>query len=209
MKGFPKKLSHQLSKRWEINKSTSSSDPKTIKLLDKKIYNDFERVVSPMVIDMVGFTKTANRYGIAHYLSMVEMMRQTIAPVITTEKGTLVKAEADNLFAYFKTPSKALRVMKKIHKVLKNLNNGVSESHRIELSAGIGYGPTLLTNGDMWGADFNISCKLGEDLAEAGEILLSESAWRKLSKKRTIFQDRSYSIGDQTFKAHSVYFDRL
>ena len=44
------------------------------------------------------------------------------------------------------------------------------------LSAGIDVGPVLRVPGDLWGDAVNTASKLGEDLAGAGETILSSRA---------------------------------
>ena len=204
MSSFPKRLSKQLQKRWELAKCPKPDSGSKIRQLDQNIYSEFEFDVAPLVVDMAGFTARAREFGILHYLAMVEMMRTTLSPIVEGAGGTVVKVEADNLFAYFKTPSMALRALTKINRAIRLLNNDIDDAHRIELSIGVGYGPTLLTKGDMWGSDFNLSCKLGEDLAQTGEVLFSERARAKLRTKKVSFEERSFVIAGQVVTAYSV-----
>ena len=209
MSKFSKRLSKQLQRRWLLAKLQGSENANRIKKLDADIHTQYEHTISPFVVDMAGFTARARDFGILHYLAMVEMMRSTLTPLVEAGGGTVVKVEADNLFGHFKTPSAALRTIGKIGKSLRKLNDDIDDAHRIELSIGVGYGPTLLTQEDMWGSDFNLSCKLGEDIAQTGEVLFSESARRKIRTRKVNFEERSFVGVGQVVTAHSVQIASL
>lgn len=47
----------------------------------------------------------------------------------------------------------------------------------------IGYGSLLVIGGDdVYGDEMNLACKLGEDLAERGEVLLTQAAFEGLQE---------------------------
>ena len=69
------------------------------------------------------------------------------------------------------------------------------------LSIGIGYGPILVVeNEDMWGNEVNLASKLGEDIAQDGEILLTEAAYNSL-------QNRNHPVLRQTLSIAGIAFD--
>ena len=209
MSGFPKRLSRQLQKRWSLAHEDGIDRAAKMIAIDESIRNKYEHTVAPIVIDMAGFTARAREFGILHYLAMVEMMRTTLQPIVESNHGTVVKTEADNLFAHFPSPAKALHALGHVNKATRKLNQSVDDSHRIDLSVGVGYGPTLLTQADMWGSDFNMACKLGEDIAQTGEILFSENAWRQLRAKREIFEERSFVVAGHPVNAYSLQLGGL
>lgn len=209
MNGFPKSLSRQLQKRWYLAQEGDSDRAAKMIAIDESIREKYEQTVAPVVIDMAGFTARAREFGILHYLAMVEMMRITLGPIVESNKGSVVKVEADNLFAHFPSPAKALHCLKAVNKAMRKVNAQVDDAHRIDLSIGVGYGPTLLTQSDMWGSDFNLACKLGEDLAQTGEILFSETAWKQLRSKRDIFEERSFVVAGQPVNAYSLQLGGL
>lgn len=53
------------------------------------------------------------------------------------------------------------------------VNTGRRAQERIAVCVGLGYGPVLRVGGDVWGAEVNAASKLGEDLAQGGEILVT------------------------------------
>ena len=204
MDGFPKKLRKKLQRRWGLAQRAHAAATAELHAIDKSIRDEYEHLVAPVIIDMAGFTARSREFGIVHYLAMIESMRGAVTPVIAANHGTVVKVEADNLFAYFSTPDEAVRGLKAVNKAIREVNHQVEECHQIELSIGVGYGPTLLTSSDMWGYDFNLACKLGEDIADNGEILFSDNAYKAVQTEHQRFDERTVMIAGQTVNAYCL-----
>jgi len=162
--------------------------PEDAKKLDAKIRKQFEKKVAIFVLDMSGFSRLTQRYGIIHYLAMVRMMRRVVSPVIATHGGLVIKFEADNCFAVFKTADDAVSAALEINHDLDISNLTTPDESDVHVCIGIGYGPTLLACDDMYGNEMNLSSKLGEDVAEKGEILITEAAKKNCKKKRNYVQ---------------------
>jgi class 3 adenylate cyclase len=157
--------------------------PERTKAIDKRIVKDFQQVRSIFILDMSGFSRLVQRYGIIHYLGMIQRMRQVVGPAVERNGGVVVKFEADNCFAVFKKPAQALAASLDIHHDLEVANLMTDDDSDVYVSIGIGYGPVLLFCEDMYGNELNLASKLGEDVAERGEILLTDAAKRELKGK--------------------------
>jgi class 3 adenylate cyclase len=157
--------------------------PERTKAIDKKIVKEFQQVRSIFILDMSGFSRLVQRYGIIHYLAMIQRMRQVVGPAIERCKGSVVKFEADNCFAVFKNSDQALAAALAIQHDLGVANLMTDDDSDVFVSIGIGHGPILLFCEDMYGDEMNLASKLGEDVAERSEILLTDSAKRTLKKK--------------------------
>jgi len=73
----------------------------------------------------------------------------------------------------------------------------------IYLCIGIGCGDILMLEGeDMYGSEFNLASKLGEDLAQRGEILLTDSAFEKLEGEKQDWDRVDFSISGLELVAH-------
>ena len=59
---------------------------------------------------------------------------------------------------------------------VQRLNRGRPDNEQLHFSYGIGYGDVLDLDEDMFGLEVNLASKLGEDLADPGEALLTPSA---------------------------------
>ena len=84
--------------------------------------------------------------------------------------------------AGFVHPNKALEAAIALKKAVADAGMMLDENEPFGVCIGIGYGK-MLDGGDegMYGDEVNLAYKLGEDVAEAGEILLTESSHEEVS----------------------------
>jgi class 3 adenylate cyclase len=149
--------------------------------VDQQLRDSFERRVAILALDMVGFSRLTVQYGIIHYLAMIHQMAEAARPAITGNGGEVIKQEADNIFAVFDDPERAIDAALEIFRAFDAVNSVVPPSRDIYGSIGIGYGETLvIEKKDIFGSEVNIACKLGEDLAGKREILLTGAAYEAL-----------------------------
>jgi adenylate cyclase len=145
--------------------------------IEAEIWERFGTERSVLIWDMSGFSLLTRRHGIIHYLSMVRRMQEVTRPIVSAHKGVMVKFEADNGFAVFPDPQCAILAALEMNTAFKQENTRHAEEFDIRISCGIDHGRILLVEGrDFFGDAVNIACKLGEDLAGPGEILVTQSA---------------------------------
>lgn len=193
-----------LTKRWALAQDASPQAAKKLLALDKEFAKKFERSVAPFVLDMAGFTRITMQLGILHYLTMIQRMIALCGPVVKKTGGQLIKHEADNLFACFKNVEDAVETAVKIQKTLNESNLLTSEAFDIHTSIGIGFGPTFLVGNDMWGSELNVASKLGEDIAEQDEILLTMPARDALKSKKFKFKPRTVNVSGMPYTAYKL-----
>jgi class 3 adenylate cyclase len=153
--------------------------------VDSRIKEAFEREVAILVLDMCGFSRTTMKFGIIHFLSMIVQMDEVATPAIKDNGGKVIKQEADNLFAIFPSVEQAVEAALDIFRAFRAVDTVLPDERDIYGSIGIGYGPTLLIGeDDLFGNEMNLCSKLGEDLAERMEILLTSSAGEALPKDK-------------------------
>lgn len=177
--------------------------PEREKRIDAAIRKQFEKKVAIFILDMSGFSKLVQRYGIIHYLAMIRRMRKIVGPAITRNNGVVIKFEADNCFAVFMKADDAVNAGVQINHDLGVANEVTADESDVHVSIGIGYGPTLLACDDMYGNELNLASKLGEDTAEKGEVLLTQAAKKECKKKRE-FTSFPLSISGISMKAFKV-----
>ncbi|HSB09499.1 MAG TPA: adenylate/guanylate cyclase domain-containing protein [Blastocatellia bacterium] len=157
----------------------------------------FARNVAVLVLDMVGFSRLTVEFGIIHYLAMIHQMQEAARPGVRGNGGKIIKLDADNLFAIFDEPARALESALDIFRAFDAINSVVPIDRDIYGSIGIGYGETLVIDDrDMFGSEVNIACKLGEDCASKSEILLTQAAYDRLPANRYVFLPATFTIGD-------------
>ena len=178
--------------------------PDRIAGIDEQIRRAFERKVAILVLDMCGFSRLTIAYGIIHYLAMIRQMEVAATPAVIDNGGQVIKQEADNLFAIFDDPEQALEGALDIFRVLDAVNEVVPDERDIYGSIGIGYGDTLVIGDeDLFGVEMNLASKLGEDLAERREILITPAAYKALPANRYACKSVRFSISGLELQAYS------
>lgn len=159
-----------------------------------------------LVLDMSGFCRTAREHSIALVLSMIYRMRRLINPCVEAHGGRVVKAEADNLFCLFDTVFDAVQACRAIQARLAE-DNAESEDHcRLDVSIGIGYGHVLnVEDQDIFGEEVNLASKLGEDVADRGEVLLTENAFAQLCESVSCVREETIEISGFSLRYHVVH----
>jgi class 3 adenylate cyclase len=156
-------------------------DPVRRSALESRLWREFGAERAVLVLDMSGFSQLAIRHGIVHYLSMVRRMQLTAEPIVSRYSGTLVKFEADNCYAMFPDVADAIRAAIELNDAFRAANESTPDDLDIRIACGIDFGSILIVPGvDFFGNAVNRACKLGEDLAATGEILVTRDAMATL-----------------------------
>lgn len=176
--------------------------PERLADIDQKIINSYQKECAVFVLDMSGFSSVVQRHGIIHFLAMVQRMRSVVRPCVERYQGIVVKFEADNCFAVFSDVDQALSAMKDIRHELGIFNELTPDESDVHVSIGIGYGSILLFCDDLYGDQLNLASKLGEDVAEKNETLLTEQAFARV--KNVASEIIPVTISGVTINAHRV-----
>jgi adenylate cyclase len=166
--------------------------------IDREILERFQRRLAVLVLDMRHFTSTTSRRGILHDLAMIERM-EAARPAIEENGGAVVTREADNLFAAFLHPRNAVEAALDVFRAFEAVNRVVPDERELYGCIGIGFGDVLLVGrSDLFGHEVNLACKLGEDFALPGEILLTRAARDALPCGACRMTPRPYKLGGDT-----------
>jgi class 3 adenylate cyclase len=153
--------------------------PERRREITKALEETFNQERAVMVLDMSGFSRTTQRDGIVPFLLMIHQMKLVVRPAVASNRGTLVKEEADNLFCLFDAVMDAIEASREITERLAVVNLLLPERKRLYVSIGIGFGGILnVENMELFGDELNVASKLGEDVAGMGQILLTQAAAR-------------------------------
>ncbi|MEQ1767113.1 MAG: adenylate/guanylate cyclase domain-containing protein [Methylotenera sp.] len=144
--------------------------------IDQRIWDLFGEEWCVMMTDLAGFSRRVAEYGIIHFLQTIYESERLLLPVIEQHEGFLLKTDGDSLLIIFRKPQKALQCAIVMQQVLVPYNEAKVEQEKIHLCVGLGFGKILrVGNTEVFGAEVNAACKLGEDKAMQGEILVTKA----------------------------------
>lgn len=145
-------------------------------MIDQRIWDLFGEDWCVMFTDLSGFSRRVARFGIIHFLQTIFESERLLVPVIEEHDGILLKSEGDSLLVIFRKVNKAIQCSLKMQEILIEYNRDKPDEEKILLCIGLGFGTMLrIGDTDVFGAEVNAASKLGEDTAEAWEILVTGS----------------------------------
>ena len=176
--------------------------------IENSIWTEFGAEYAVFVLDMSGFSLLTRKYGIVHYLSMVRRMQLTTEPIVKSYGGFMIKYEADNCFAVFPDPLSAVQAAIAMQHAFSAENLLTSDDLDIHISCGIDYGRILMVgHEDCFGDPVNRASKMGEDLAVAGEILITKEARAMIPAEAGIkAREMNVSISGMTIPAYLIEY---
>lgn len=153
--------------------------------VEEGLFAKFGTQCAIVVMDSSGFTRLSKEYGILPFLACFVRVRDMIEEVFGGFRCTAFHSEGDNIYAEFPTPDSALEGALNAIRAIEDAQLPAADGSPFRTSIGIGYG-TLLRSEDegLFGDEMNLASKLGEDIAEPGEVLLTESAYANISEKQ-------------------------
>ena len=174
--------------------------------IEKSLWDEFGEEFAVFVLDMSGFSLLTRKYGIVHYLSMVRRMQLTTEPIVKSYGGSMIKYEADNCLAVFPDPLSAVNAAITMQHAFAAENLLTSDDLDIHISCGIDYGKLLVIgHEDCFGDPVNRASKIGEDLAAAGEILITQEAMQRIPAEAGVkAREINVSISGITITAYMV-----
>ena len=182
-----------------IDRLNAADGPERARV-EAEIWDAFGVEQAILVLDMSQFSLSVRRDGILPYLGHIRRMQRLMAPVVEAHGGRVVKFVADNLFATFADAGDAALAAVAMQQSL------VRQPAGFAVAIGIDHGRfLLLPEGDAWGDTINVACKLGEDLARAGEILMTEAARNALPADfPRPFREQRVSVSGLEVVVHSL-----
>lgn len=143
-----------------------------------QIEREFQQTLAILALDTCSFSRLVRSEGIIHRLALLERFERLTVPILEEAGGSLLRREADNLFAVFPDVASAVAGAATIIRDVTIANVPLPAGDEIYVSIGIGYGSMLVVGHDnLFGDEMNIACKLGEDIAQQSEVLLTANAY--------------------------------
>jgi class 3 adenylate cyclase len=176
--------------------------------IESRIWREYGREGAIFILDMADFSLSTRTHGIIYYLSLIKKMQKTVEPIIKNRSGHLVKFEADNAYAFFSTTENALQASIDIKIAIDAVNTKYPDDLDILVSIGIDHGKFIFLeeDHDFFGDPVNIASKLGEDVAEKGEILITEKAYRMMPEIPYRSEPLLTEVSGITISSHKIFY---
>lgn len=144
--------------------------------VDQRIWDLFGEEWCVMFTDLSGFSRGVAKFGIIHFLQTIHVAERVYIPIIEEHDGILLKVEGDSYLVIFRNVVKALQCSVAMQRASKEYNKNHIPEEQLLVCIGLGYGRVLrIGDTDVFGAEVNAASKLGEDTAEAYEILITKA----------------------------------
>src|SRR5918998_1844918 len=155
--------------------------PERIEEITARIEEMFEQERCVLVLDMSGFTRATQQGNIISFLLSINQMQRLVTPVVEDGGGIVVRAEHDNLTCLFDDVGQAIEASREITGRLQSANVILPSDKELYASVGIGHGNILNTGNEaIYGNEVNLASKLGEDIGNLGDALLTADAYEQV-----------------------------
>lgn len=174
-------------------------------VIEQEIWQMFGENKAILVTDMSHFSRVTKSHGIVHYLSMIKVMQDVVSMALPKHNGNLIKFLADNAFVLFDCVDDAVNCIMEINRKMKEENTKNRLISDVEICSGIDYGKILnINNSDLFGDAVNIASKLGEDTAEAWDVLISDRALNLMSHNQYKSVQHDIEMSGVSIEAHKL-----
>jgi hypothetical protein len=173
--------------------------------VERRVWERHGTTCAMFALDSSGMTRVSHERGIVHFLSQYMRMRDLAVEILERNGCLAWRGFADNLFAEFKQADSAFAAARAIHRALRESGLKVAEAEPYRVCVGIGYA-RVLNDGPfgVMGDEMNLVAKLAEDIAEAGETLMTESAYHALNPRPAGVEKMELKIAKRAVTSYRV-----
>jgi class 3 adenylate cyclase len=144
--------------------------------IDARIWDLFGEEWAVMFTDLAGFSSGVASFGIIHFLQVIYESQRLLIPCIDAHDGILLKLEGDSMLVIFRNVIKAIDCAQDMQRACRDYSAARDAAEQVRLCVGLGFGRVLrIGDRDVYGNEVNAAAKLGEDIAKAGEILVTDA----------------------------------
>ncbi len=155
--------------------------------IDERIWDLFGETWCVMFTDLSGFSRGVAKFGIIHFLQTIHESERILIPIIEDNDGILLKVEGDSFLVIFRNVRKAIQCAITMQRTLKTYNADKADEEKVLLCVGLGFGKMLrIGDSDVFGSEVNAASKLGEDTADAWDILITHAVYERAKESRGI-----------------------
>ncbi|HEY7755138.1 MAG TPA: hypothetical protein VID69_02810 [Actinomycetota bacterium] len=177
------------------------------RILDE-VERRFRRESSIIVVDSCGFTRSLRRQGVVPFLAQLLRLDQIVRSRVHEVGGSGYFRAADNFYSLLPTAEAAVSCGEAILQDVAEVNEAAEPPDRLAVSIGVGYGPVLLVGDDqIYGEEFNLVSKVGEDIAGPGELMVTVAGWEALPSSDRVFEERRVTLSGLEIVAYVLRGD--
>lgn len=155
--------------------------------VERRVWERHGTTCALLALDSSGMTRLSRSHGIVEFLTRYMEMRDVAERCLHRHRCLAWRCFADNLFAEFPTVDAALACALEIHDAVERSGIRVGGRDPFRVCIGIGYGRVLDDGaGGKMGEEMNVVAKLGEEVAEPGDTLLTEAAYAALQARDAV-----------------------
>ncbi len=190
----------------ELNAATKSEQTH----LKERIWNTFGIEKAVFVLDMSRYSSTIYTRGVFHSLKMIRMLRSTATPIIKKFKSEILEQKADNFLVIFDQSLDAVNAAVALNQTFDKVNRTTPELENIYIKVGIDFGKFLRVDEvGFFGLPINLASKLGEDLAERSELLISDTVFERIKEAlKWPVEKIKFSVSGLELAAYKVLFQQ-
>ena len=182
-----------------------AENPEQIDSVTERVKEVFQETRAMLVIDMSGFTRATQRGDLISYLLMINQMQRLAIPAVEKHGGIFVRADHDNLTFLFDEVLPAIEAARTITTQLETVNVVLPSDRELYVSIGIGFGKILnVENQTIYGNQVNLASKLGEDIGQMGEILLTENAYGRVENEEVECIEHEVTVSGISLRYYEV-----
>jgi adenylate cyclase len=133
------------------------------------------RLTAILAADVVDYSRLMGEDQVRALDALRQLRGELFEPVVNAHNGSVVKRLGDGWIVEFPSVSDAVSCAMRVHE-------GVAGHEIIRLRTGIHIGDVVFENEDVFGDGVNIAARL-EELAQPGEVLISDTAHQSLDGK--------------------------
>jgi adenylate cyclase len=178
--------------------------------IDKRIWSLFGEKWAVLYTDLSGFSRNVAEFGIIHFLQTIYESHRLLVPVIQHGCGILLKTEGDSLMVMYRNVDDAVRSAIAMQNCCQRHSATLPAEDKVLLCIGIGYGDVLrIGDQDVYGEEVNSACKLGEDTAQAHEILITKAVAEAVSLPEGARLDPLKNAPPAVGTAYSLHYEKV
>ncbi len=178
--------------------------PKDRAGIDAAIEAGGARELTILMADSSGFTRRTHEFGILQFLAVMTYCYDRLIPLLEKRNGICLSHNADNILAVFDRPADAVQAAIDMHRWLGKRNKGIPDAERFNICIGVHFGRIIRLKDGVFGEIVNLAAKIGEDMADKDEILVTREVWDRLAKKFPGVYARATPVGGRVVELFRI-----